>query len=172
MRGRVHKGDVCEVAGVGPVSVTAARALLGDSVLKLVITSGVDVVNVTNLGRGPKAAQKIALSWSSPECTVAGCTRRWGIEHDHRDPWTAVHETATGNLDRFCDHHHDLKTHHGWALVLGTGKRPMVPPGDPRHPDNQPPNPAPDPPPPASQSAVDPTHLPDRQPARSPTQAV
>lgn len=27
----------------------------------------------------------------------------------------------------------------GWALVEGTGKRPLVPPDDPRHPHNRPP---------------------------------
>jgi hypothetical protein len=27
-----------------------------------------------------------------------------------------------------------LKTHHGWALVPGTGKRDMVPPDHPSHP--------------------------------------
>ena len=36
--------------------------------------------------------------------------------------------------DRLCRHHHGLKTHQGWALVPGRGKRPFVPPDDPRHP--------------------------------------
>ena len=140
VRGHTDTDEVCEVAGGGPVSVTAARELLGESILKLVITRGTDVANITNLGRGPNAAQKVALLWSSPECTVLGCTRQYrqGIQHDHRTPSTQVRETALGNTDRLCDHHHDLKTRLGWALVAGTGKRPMVPPHDPRHPDNQP----------------------------------
>ena len=33
-------------------------------------------------------------------------------------------------------YHHHQKTVHGWALVDGTGKRPMVPPDDPRHPNH------------------------------------
>ena len=37
-----------------------------------------------------------------------------------------------------CGHCHDLKTRYGWSLVHGTGKRPMVPPDDPRHPKNKP----------------------------------
>ena len=37
-------------------------------------------------------------------------------------------------LDRLCGHHHDLKTIDNWALAAGRGKRPFVPPGDPRHP--------------------------------------
>ena len=39
-------------------------------------------------------------------------------------------------LDYPCDYHHELKTRHGWKFVEGTGKREMVPPDDPRHPDN------------------------------------
>jgi hypothetical protein len=46
------------------------------------------------------------------------------------------------NLDRLCVHHHRLKTHNGWALIAGSGKRPMVPPSDPQHPGNQAPDPA------------------------------
>jgi Domain of unknown function (DUF222) len=139
VRGHTYGDELCEIAGVGPIPVHAARRLLGESILKLVITDGVDVANVTHLGRGPSAAQRIALLWSSPACTVLGCPRhhRQGIQHDHRTPWTAVHETTLANIDRLCDHHHDLKTHHGWALVAGTCRRPMVPPDDPRHPDNR-----------------------------------
>jgi hypothetical protein len=44
---------LCEITGVGPVPVEVARRLLGESILKLVITNGVDVANVTHLGRGP-----------------------------------------------------------------------------------------------------------------------
>ena len=52
-----------------------ARDLLGDAVVKLVITKGVDVANVTHLGRGPTVAQKIALWWQTPQCTELDCTR-------------------------------------------------------------------------------------------------
>ena len=72
-RGRVSDGEICEIAGIGPIPVSTARDLLGDSVLKLVITKGVDVRNVTHLGRGPSAAQRVALSWSSRGCSVEGC---------------------------------------------------------------------------------------------------
>jgi Domain of unknown function (DUF222) len=139
VRGHTDGDELCEIAGVGPVPVDAARRLLGESVLKLVITNGVAVANVAHLGRGPSAAQRIALLWSSPACAVLGCPRlnHQGIEHDHRTPWTAVHETTLANIDRLCAHHHDLKTRRGWALVPGTGRRPMVPPHDPRHPDHQ-----------------------------------
>jgi hypothetical protein len=132
-RGRVAGDELCEIRRVGPVPVPVAAGLLGQSVLQLVITRGVDVLNVTHLGRGPTAAQKIALAWASPGCTVVGCWRT-RVEHDHRQPWAQTRHTRLDELDSLCEFHHDLKTRHGWALVAGTGKRPMVPPDDPRNP--------------------------------------
>ncbi len=136
-RGRVDDGEVCEIAGVGPIPVSSARDLLGDSILKLVITKGVDVLNVTHLGRGPNAAQRIALLWSSQGCSVDGCART-RVEIDHRVPYAETRHTRLDELDSLCKHHHDRKTFDGWQLIDGTGKRPMVPPGDPRHPKNRP----------------------------------
>jgi Domain of unknown function (DUF222) len=132
-RGRVDGGELCEIAGVGPVPVSVARDLLGEAIVKLVITNGVDVANVTHLGRGPTTAQKIALMWTNPTCTAEGCHRR-RIEYDHRKPWAQTRHTRLDELDPLCDYHHDLKTRLGWALVHGKGKRPFVPPDDLRHP--------------------------------------
>jgi hypothetical protein len=132
-RGRVDGQELCEIAGVGPVPVSVARDLLGEAIVKLVITNGVDVANVTHLGRGPTTAQKIALMWTNPTCIAEGCHRR-RIEYDHRKPWAQTRHTRLDELDPLCDYHHDLKTRLGWALVPGTGKRAFVPPDDPRHP--------------------------------------
>lgn len=137
VRGRVEGAELCEITGLGPVPVATARALLGESVLKLVITNGVDVANVTHLGRGPTVAQRIALLWSSPGCDVRGCSSTISVQADHRVSWADHQVTELANLDHLCSHHHRLKTHHGWALIPGTGKRPMVGPGDPQHPANQ-----------------------------------
>jgi hypothetical protein len=97
-RGRVAGDQLCEIRGVGPVPVPVAAGLLGQSVLQLVITRGVDVLNVTHLGRGPTAAQKIALAWASPGCTVEGCWRT-RVEHDHRQPWKDTRHTRLDELD-------------------------------------------------------------------------
>jgi Domain of unknown function (DUF222) len=138
VRGRVEGDEVCEIAGVGPVPARVARTLLGDAVLKLVVTRGVDVVNVTSLGRGPTAAQRIALLWNTPACTNSECDHTFAIQHDHRVPWADDQLTELPNLDRLCPNPcHRRKTHDGWALVAGTGRRPLVPPDDPRHPANQ-----------------------------------
>ena len=134
VRGRTERDELCDIAGVGAVPARVARSLLGDAILKLVITKGVDVVNVTHLGRGPTAAQRIALLWASPWCTNSLCSHTLQIQHDHRRPWTEVHETTLDNLDRLCGPCHKRKTHDGWALVEGRGRRPLVPPNDPLHP--------------------------------------
>jgi hypothetical protein len=136
LRGHVEPGEVCEISGVGPIPARRARELLGNAVLHLVITRGVDVLNVTHLGRGPTAAQCVALAWAAPVCTVEGCYRR-RLENDHREPWAKTRHTRLDELDPLCEFHHDLKTYLGWALVQGTRKRAFVPPDDPRHPDNQ-----------------------------------
>ncbi len=128
---------MCGIAGVGPVPVSVARRLLGEAIVKLVITDGVDVLNVTHLGRGPTAAQRAALLWMNPTCSVLGCNRR-RIEWDHREDWAKTQHTRLAELDPLCEFHHDLKTRLGWALVAGTGKRSFVPPDDPQHPRHRP----------------------------------
>jgi hypothetical protein len=139
IRGAAAGDEFCEITGLGPVPVRVARELLGEAILKLVITHGQDVSTVVNLGRGPSAAQKIALLWSQPTCSRAGCDQTWTqAEIDHRTPWADTHHTVLGELDRLCKHDHRLKTHHGWALVPGVGKRDMVPPDHPSHPNNTP----------------------------------
>ena len=136
-RGVVETDGCCEVTGIGPVPVRVARDLLGEAVLQLVITRGRDVASVVNLGRGPSAAQKIALLWSQPTCSRQGCDQLWThAEVDHRVPWADTHRTELAGLDRLCRHDHRLKTNDGWALVLGTGQRRMVPPDHPDHPDH------------------------------------
>jgi hypothetical protein len=138
-RGGVQGGELCEVAGVGPIPVSGAKELLGEAIVKLIITDGVDVLNVTHLGRGPTAAQRAALLWMNPTCSVDGC-HRTRVEWDHREPWAQTRHTRLDELDLLCSFHHDLKTRLSWALALGKGKRAFVPPDDPRHPcDRKPP---------------------------------
>ena len=135
-RGWPIDGEVCEIAGLGPVPVSAVRAMIasGDAFLAAVVTKGVDVVNVAHLGRSPTAHQRSGLEWRSPECTTLGCNTTMRLENDHRVPWAQSKVTLLSGLDPACGHCHDLKTYQNWAWVEGAGKRPMVPPDDPRHP--------------------------------------
>ena len=133
-RGKVAGGEVCEIAGLGPIPVSTAVDLLGEATWKLLVTRGIDVLNVTTLSRKATAAMVAALAWRSPTCTVEGCGRTI-LQIDHRIPWADTHHTTLQELDPLCPHDHDKKTHDGWDLVAGTGVRAMVPPGDPRHPE-------------------------------------
>ncbi len=138
VRGAVEGEETCEIAGVGPVPVRIARELLGESILKLVITNGVDVVNVTHLGRGPTAAQRVALLWSKPKSANEACSSTF-VQLDHREPWAQTKHTVLDELDPLCPHDHKLKTNQGWSLVDGKGRRAFVDRTDPRHPRNKPP---------------------------------
>jgi hypothetical protein len=88
---------------------------------------------------------------------VEGCTRTV-VEHDHRYGAEFKHtgHTRLDELDPVCPGHHDLHTNHGWALIIGTGKRAMVPPDDPRHPSHLPGARAGPAPPPAASPAAGP----------------
>lgn len=126
-RGSVEDDEVCEIAGVGPIPVHLAVELLGDATWKLLITRGVDVLNVTTLSRRASAAMLAALAWSAPACSVEGCSRTI-TQIDHRIPWAETRHTTLAELDPLCPHHHHLKTREGWQLADGTGTRPFIPP--------------------------------------------
>jgi hypothetical protein len=141
VRGSVEGDEVCEISGLGPIPVDVARELLGDAILKLVITKGVDVANVTHLGRSPTIAQKVALWWRSPCCEIVECVRTQRLENDHGPDWAETHHTRYEELRRLCGHCHWLKTVLGWAIIEGTRGPVMVPPDEPRHPAYKPPDP-------------------------------
>ena len=110
-RGHAVEGEVCEIDGVGPVPVPSLRALLGDAFLALVITRGVDILNVTHVGRHIPEAVRTALEWRDPECVTDGCAVQLGLEIDHVVDYAKGGPTALGNLGRLCPIHHDVKTY-------------------------------------------------------------
>ena len=136
-RGQVAGEELCEIAGVGPVPVSVARDLLGEAIVKLVITNGVDVANVTHLGRGRPPRRRSPCCGPTPPARSKAVTGR-RIEYDHQKPWAQTRHTRLDELDPLCGFHHDLKTRLHWSLVPGTGKRAFVAPDDPRHPSRQP----------------------------------
>lgn len=86
VRGFPIDGEVCEIAGVGPVPVGVVRAMMasGDAILAAVVTKGVDVATVVHLGRRPTVYQGTALDWLTPTCTAEGCNASARLETDHR----------------------------------------------------------------------------------------
>ena len=138
-RGSVEGDEICEIVGLGPIPVSVARELLGDAILKLVITKGIDVINVTHLGRSATVAQQVALWWRSAACTRVGLSPHPATPERPPARVGQNQTTRVDELDPLCKHHHDLKTRNNWALVEGEGPRLMVPPDDPRHPNFKPP---------------------------------
>lgn len=153
IRGEALPGEACEIEGVGPTTPQAIVEMLEthDPFIKAILTKGKDVASVTHLGRRPNRAQLTALQWIYPTCAAEGCGRSssW-LQSDHREDWCRTHYTTLQLLDRLCPHHHRMKTHQGWLLVKGKGKRPFVGPDDPRHPRHGTPEEDVGPPPPSS----------------------
>jgi len=89
LRGYVISGEVCELAGFGPVAVSAVRDLLdtANPFLAAVVTRGVQVIGVAHLGRRPTVHQQSALEWLYPSCAVEGCASATWLENDHRADW-------------------------------------------------------------------------------------
>ena len=131
-RGRVGDGERCEIPGVGPVPVDWARRRLGDSLIHLLVTDGVDVTTVYSPGRHIPASVRAALLERDSRCVVPGCDRRLGLENDH---WVTDFaqggRTSLDNLARLCRHHHRLRTHRGFQLLGGPGAWKWVPPETP-----------------------------------------
>lgn len=139
-RGSVEGDETCEIAGVGPVSVSAIRALLSDAFLAVVIKDGIDILNVTHLGRRVTAAQRTALeARSGGACEV--CGSRYLLDIDHNEGWALTLDTRLDDLSWFCWHCHGTKTRHDlraegpvgarWFVDRETGERWHPPPDDP-----------------------------------------
>jgi hypothetical protein len=119
-RGHTAPGEVCEIAGVGPVPVVVAEKLADDAILKALITDGTDVRSVSHLGRTIPARLRTAIEELQPECAIAGCHVDRHLEIDHNTPVSEGGVTALWNLNRVCRHHHDLK-HAQDLRIVGEG---------------------------------------------------
>jgi hypothetical protein len=123
-RGRVEGDETCEIAGVGPVSVSAVRRLMSDAFLSIVFTKGDDILNVTHLGRQVTARQRTALEARGARCELCGSTHLLDI--DHNEGWALVYETKLENLFWECWHCHDVKTRHDLRVTGPPGARTFV----------------------------------------------
>lgn len=129
-RGQLDSGELCEIPGVGPVSLSVAEHLLGESLLRLVIERGADVTTACTLGRAVPAPVELALEARDRVCVVPGCDVHLSLEIDHwQIPFGKGGPTVLWNLARLCKFHHNMKTYDGWQLRGGPGKWEWVPPG-------------------------------------------
>jgi hypothetical protein len=143
-RGRVEHGELCEIAGHGPIPVADVWDMIdGAAFIAGILTHGTDIVALRHLGRRPTVLQRTVLEWETAgTCAVQGCTNTTRTEIDHVDPWAHTHTTDIDHLAGICVHCHRKKTHHGYTLSprLPTGKRRLHPPSEPP---GEPPGPSP-----------------------------
>jgi Domain of unknown function (DUF222) len=106
-RGELEEGETCEIPGVGPVPRATARNVLGQSLLNVIITDGVDVTSVCHLGRAVPAHVRSALEDRDEKCVVPGCDVARGLEIDHYQmAFENGGPTELWNLCRLCRWHH------------------------------------------------------------------
>jgi hypothetical protein len=121
-RGTTQGDELCEIDGVGPVSVEAATELIGEAGLQFVITDGIDVRTVTGSSRVIAQRINAALLVRDRSCVVPTCGKRLGLELDHcKVAFKDDGPAELSNLARLCPECHNLKTNGGWKLGGGPG---------------------------------------------------
>ncbi|MGH9000894.1 MAG: DUF222 domain-containing protein [Acidimicrobiia bacterium] len=128
MRGHTVDGERCEIPGVGPIPVAVARRLAGDSILKVLVTKGIDIVAVAHGGRTIPAHLRTAVEARDPKCIVPYCDMRRGLHIDHTTPWATTRDTSLNNLARLCTWHHYQKSHLGYHYRGGPATWEWIPP--------------------------------------------
>jgi hypothetical protein len=131
-RGHVVEGERCEIPGIGPIPVTAARRLLRDARVSLHVRDETDKIShVSSITRTVPAKLRRWLEATYPVCGRQGCENTIGLRIDH------IFEFARGgvldehNAWRICGACDDLKQHRGWRVVGTPGHYDLVPPDHP-----------------------------------------
>jgi hypothetical protein len=108
--------QTCEIEGIGPIPAATAQALINDSILKVIVTDGVDVRFISKTTRTIPARLRTALKARDRRCVVPACDQTRRLEIDHIQPIHQHGPTALANLARLCRTHHFQKTHLGYQL--------------------------------------------------------
>ena len=116
-RGRTEHGEICEIAGVGPIPVATATEYLGEAFLKLLVVDGIDIKTVAHMGRHIPEPLRTAVEERDRVCQVPTCDMSVGLEIDHIIPFAEGGAASYENLVRLCKRHHLQKTHDGYRLL-------------------------------------------------------
>jgi hypothetical protein len=132
-RGTTEGDEICEIEGVGPVSVAAATELLTEGGLRYLVKEGFDIKTVTKATRDIAKCIDAALIVRDRVCCTKNCGKRQGLERDHVDEDFATGgPTELANLVRLCPEHHALKTHSGWRIEGKPGEWKWIAPEHPK----------------------------------------
>ena len=116
-RGHTENGEVCEIAGVGPIPVATATEYLGEAFLKLLVIDGTEIKTIAHMGRAIPAKLRTGIEERDRVCQVPTCDMSIGLEIDHIVPFAEGGPTTFENLVRLCKRHHLQKTHDGYRLL-------------------------------------------------------
>jgi hypothetical protein len=116
-RGHTEHGEICEIAGVGPMPVATATEYLGEAFLKLLVIDGTDIRTIAHMGRALPAKLRTAVEERDRVCQVPTCDVTLGLEIDHIIPFAEGGVASLENLVRLCKRHHLQKTHDGYRLI-------------------------------------------------------
>jgi hypothetical protein len=116
-RGTTEGDELCEIEGIGPVSVAAATELLSEGGFQYLVKEGFDIKTVTKSTRVIANCIDMALIVRDRVCARPGCAKRCGLETDHRQvDYGDNGPSELDNLVRLCPACHRLKTDGGWRL--------------------------------------------------------
>ena len=131
-RGHVIAGERCEIPGLGPIPVSAAKRMLRDARVTVVVTDDTDkITHVSSVTRTVPAKLRRFLEATYPVCGRQGCENTRGLRIDH------IHDYAKGgvldehNAWRICEPCDHLKQHCGWKVIGHPGHYDLVPPDHP-----------------------------------------
>ncbi len=112
------------IGGVGPVTAQEARKLLGEPLVRRLLTDSATghLLDISEKQYRPSAQLERAIRARDQVCRFPGCsrpatTKRSGTDLDHTIPWPRG-ETTASNLAVLCRHHHRLKHSPGWSVEL------------------------------------------------------
>ena len=133
-RGTTQGDEICEIEGIGPISVAAATELLGQGGLRYLVKEGFDIKTVTKATRDIAKCIDAALIVRDRTCCTPHCAKRLGLERDHvHDDYAAGGPTELDNVVRLCPAHHALKTHSGWRIEGQPGEWKWIAPDHPKN---------------------------------------
>ena len=128
-RGHAHAGEPSHIVDGGPVPVSAVRERIDDAFVKALLHDGVNIQTVSHHGRRRPAELNTALELgAAPDfdgvtCAEPGCTRRYGLQWDHKDPCANGGLTSFDNMQPLCTPDHWDKTERDRRAGLLTGSR-------------------------------------------------
>ena len=131
-RGTTEGDELCEIEGIGPVSVAAATELLSEGGFQYLVKEGFDIKTVTKSTRVIAHCIDMALIVRDRVCARPGCGNSLGLERDHRAlDFAKDGPSELDNLIRLCPSCHRLKTDGGWRLEGRPGAWEWVAPPKP-----------------------------------------